>query len=151
MPRDGILGHQFNNRLEFFARYYSQSLPLAGFKENHPLLFTKNPRNKKLESIHEINFVERYNEGRKSDKKIKSKKITDYVQKARPKMPFKNIISGFFFKLPFHAQVGVERAYSIRQVSVPLHSSISNFPNPCYVFRSNKMSISFTDTVETFS
>jgi hypothetical protein len=31
--RDGILGHQFNKRLESFASCYSQSLLLADFKE----------------------------------------------------------------------------------------------------------------------
>ncbi len=29
--RDGILGHQFNKRLEFFAPCYSQSLTTGGF------------------------------------------------------------------------------------------------------------------------
>jgi hypothetical protein len=51
MPRDGILGHQFNNRLEYFDPYYLQSLLLADLKENHPSsqvlkIPTKNPRNK---------------------------------------------------------------------------------------------------------
>jgi hypothetical protein len=35
--RDGILGHQFNKRLESFASFYSQSLLLADFKENQTL------------------------------------------------------------------------------------------------------------------
>jgi hypothetical protein len=34
-PKDGILRHQFNNRLESFAQCYSQCLPQAYFKENH--------------------------------------------------------------------------------------------------------------------
>jgi hypothetical protein len=38
-PRDGILGPQFNKRLESFAPCYSQSLLLADFKENHTLLW----------------------------------------------------------------------------------------------------------------
>ena len=37
--RDGILGHQFNKRLESFAAYYLQSLLLADFKENHTLFW----------------------------------------------------------------------------------------------------------------
>jgi hypothetical protein len=36
--RDGILGHQFKKKLEYFALCYSQSLLLADFKENHTLL-----------------------------------------------------------------------------------------------------------------
>jgi hypothetical protein len=36
---DGILGHQFNRRLEFFAPCYSQTLLQADFKENHTLLW----------------------------------------------------------------------------------------------------------------
>jgi hypothetical protein len=39
MFRDGILGHQFNQRLEYYASYYSQSLLLVDFKENHTLLW----------------------------------------------------------------------------------------------------------------
>jgi hypothetical protein len=34
-PQDGILGHQFNKRLESFTPCYSQSLLLADFKENN--------------------------------------------------------------------------------------------------------------------
>jgi hypothetical protein len=37
--RDGILGHQFNKRLESFAPCYSQSLLLSDFKENHTILW----------------------------------------------------------------------------------------------------------------
>ncbi len=37
--RDGILGYQFNKRLESFASYYSQSLLRADFKEKHTLLW----------------------------------------------------------------------------------------------------------------
>ncbi len=37
--RDGILGHQFDKRLESFAPCYSQSLLLADFTENHTLLW----------------------------------------------------------------------------------------------------------------
>ena len=43
---DGILGNQFNTRLESFAPCYSQSLLLANFKENHILL--KNPYKKSI-------------------------------------------------------------------------------------------------------
>jgi hypothetical protein len=57
--RDGILGHQFNKRLESFAPCYSQSLLLADFKRKpySPLvlkILTKKIREtRKLESIHE--------------------------------------------------------------------------------------------------
>jgi hypothetical protein len=34
LNRDGTIGHQFNNRLEFFAPCYSQSFLPADFKEN---------------------------------------------------------------------------------------------------------------------
>jgi hypothetical protein len=34
VPKDGILGHQFNKRLESFASCFSQSLLLADFKES---------------------------------------------------------------------------------------------------------------------
>ena len=55
---DGILGHQFNKRLESFAPCYSQSLLLADFKENHTFSGIKNPHKniretRNLESIHE--------------------------------------------------------------------------------------------------
>jgi hypothetical protein len=33
--RDGILGHQFDERIGSFAPCYSHSLLLADFKENH--------------------------------------------------------------------------------------------------------------------
>jgi hypothetical protein len=62
---DGILGHQFNKRLESFAPCYSQSLLLADFKKNHTLLWCwkslqkKIRKTRKLESIHENYFVER--------------------------------------------------------------------------------------------
>ncbi len=36
---DGILGHQFEKRLESFAPCYSQSLLLADFTDNHTLLW----------------------------------------------------------------------------------------------------------------
>jgi hypothetical protein len=36
---DGILGHQFGKRLKSFAPFYSQSLLLADFIENHTLLW----------------------------------------------------------------------------------------------------------------
>jgi hypothetical protein len=53
-PRDGI----FNKRLESFAPSYSQSLLLADFLKRKAYsslvlkILLKNPRNKKLESIH---------------------------------------------------------------------------------------------------
>jgi hypothetical protein len=37
--QDGILGHQFNKRLESFAPYYSQSLLLADLEENNIFLW----------------------------------------------------------------------------------------------------------------
>jgi hypothetical protein len=46
--RDGILGHQFKKRLEYFALCYSQSLLLADFNENHILLWFLNPILKNL-------------------------------------------------------------------------------------------------------
>jgi hypothetical protein len=53
--RDGILRHQFNERLESFALCYSQSLLLADFKENNTLhglkILTK--KSAKLDSIHD--------------------------------------------------------------------------------------------------
>jgi hypothetical protein len=62
--RDGILGHQFNKRLESFASCYSESLLLADFKET--ILFPgfnnhytkKSGKKRKSESIHEYHFVE---------------------------------------------------------------------------------------------
>jgi len=42
--RDGIVGHQFDKRLESFAPFYSQSLPLADFTENHTLLWIRETR-----------------------------------------------------------------------------------------------------------
>jgi hypothetical protein len=47
--RDGILGHQFDRRLESFVPCYSNSLLLAVFTENYNLLgfsksIQKNPR-----------------------------------------------------------------------------------------------------------
>jgi hypothetical protein len=67
---DGILGHQFNKRLNSFAPYYSQSLLLVDFKENHTPQWFSNPYKKicetrKLDSIHEWHFVQCINEGRK--------------------------------------------------------------------------------------
>jgi hypothetical protein len=47
LARDGILGHQFNKRLEYFASYFSQSL-LA--------LWFHNPRNKKTRVFSWIAF-----------------------------------------------------------------------------------------------
>jgi hypothetical protein len=70
----GILGHQFNKRLESFASYYSQSLlyTTGGF-ERKPYSDLKIPSNKiretrKLEFVYELHFVEWKNEGRKPDK-----------------------------------------------------------------------------------
>jgi hypothetical protein len=65
--RDGILGHQFDKRLESFAPCYSQFILLPDFKDNHSLLCFKNSFKKiretrKLESIQEKHFVERKNE-----------------------------------------------------------------------------------------
>jgi hypothetical protein len=55
MPQDGILGHQFNQRLESFAPCYSQSLLQEDFEETYPSLFlkilTKNPRYKKTRAF----------------------------------------------------------------------------------------------------
>jgi hypothetical protein len=39
LTRDGILGHHFDKRHQYFAPCYSQSLLLADFKEN-PFLFS---------------------------------------------------------------------------------------------------------------
>jgi hypothetical protein len=47
--RDGILGHQFNKRLESFAPCYSKSLLLADLKNP----YKKIRETRKLESIHE--------------------------------------------------------------------------------------------------
>ncbi len=61
-PRDGILGHQFNKRLESFAPCYSQFLLLAKS--------VKSPRNKKTGVYSFIAFLEQKffkNEGRKTD------------------------------------------------------------------------------------
>jgi hypothetical protein len=50
ISRDGILGHQLNKRLQFFAICYSRSLLLADFKENLILfsgfktLYKKSPK-----------------------------------------------------------------------------------------------------------
>jgi hypothetical protein len=41
--RDGIIGHQFNKRLESFASCYSQSLLLADFKETKLFSGFNNP------------------------------------------------------------------------------------------------------------
>jgi hypothetical protein len=52
VTRDGILGHQFDKRLESFAPCYSQSFYWRIFKENQTILWVqkyiqKNSRNKK--------------------------------------------------------------------------------------------------------
>jgi hypothetical protein len=55
-PRDGILAHKFNKRLESFAPCYSQSLLLADFKENHTdfnCFYRKIGKTRKLEPSHE--------------------------------------------------------------------------------------------------
>jgi hypothetical protein len=58
--RDEILGHRFDKKLEYFARYFSQSLLLpdltetilySSFKNTHTQ--KKIRETKKLESIHE--------------------------------------------------------------------------------------------------
>jgi hypothetical protein len=57
IARDGILGHQFNKRLESFASCYVHSLLLADFKETRLFsglkILTKKRETRKLESIHE--------------------------------------------------------------------------------------------------
>ncbi len=69
---DGILGHQMNKRLESFAPCYSQSLLLAGFKEN--LLFSgfKNSYKKSAKqensSLFMKHFVEQKREGKTQTK-----------------------------------------------------------------------------------
>ncbi len=61
---DRMPGHKFNKRLESFAPCYSQSLLLANFKENYPLLFSgfqnpyKNTWNNKSWVYFWIAFVE---------------------------------------------------------------------------------------------
>ncbi len=69
---DGILGHQFDKRLESFVLCYSQFLLLAhstetilysGFK-----IHTQYPRNKKTRLYSWITFLEQKNVGRKPDK-----------------------------------------------------------------------------------
>jgi hypothetical protein len=45
---DAILGHKIHKRL-VFAPCYSQSLALVDFKENHTLLWFKNPYKKNLQ------------------------------------------------------------------------------------------------------
>jgi hypothetical protein len=94
LTRDGILGLQFNKRLESFAPSFLHSLLLADFKENHTLLlfykYTQKFREtRKLESIHEKHFVQRKNKGRK----LESHKTRVNAQNPRLKMPFKNSIS----------------------------------------------------------
>ncbi len=75
MYRDGILGHQFDKILEYFAPCYSQSLLQYWWILKKIIHFSsfKNPYKKiretrKLESIHRQHFVERKNEDRKPDK-----------------------------------------------------------------------------------
>ncbi len=46
--RDGILGHQFNKRLESFVPCCSQPIPLDDFKENHVLYSGFNNPYKKI-------------------------------------------------------------------------------------------------------
>jgi hypothetical protein len=71
--RDGILGHQFNKRLEsllqvihspFYWRILQKNILFSGLKKSlHKIRETR-----KLESIHEKHFVERKIEGIKPDK-----------------------------------------------------------------------------------
>jgi hypothetical protein len=68
-----LLDIKFYKRLESFAPWYSQFLLLADFEENCSFLWFKKPVQKireikRRESIHEQHFVERKNEGRKTDK-----------------------------------------------------------------------------------
>jgi hypothetical protein len=70
---------------------------LAYFKINHTYstlvlkIHTKKIRQtRKIDSFHKLHMVERKNEARK----LKSEKTRVCAQKPRPKMPFKNSISG---------------------------------------------------------
>jgi hypothetical protein len=56
-PGDGILGHEFDKRLESFAQCFSQSLLLTDFTEIHTLLrFLK--LHTKIETIKLESFYE---------------------------------------------------------------------------------------------
>jgi hypothetical protein len=94
---DGILGHQFDNRLESFASCYSQSLLLTDFRENHTLLWSsktiqKIQETRQLESIHQLHFVE-WKMWAETRQKLVSEKTQAYAPKPLLKMPFKNSIS----------------------------------------------------------
>jgi hypothetical protein len=71
------------------------ALLLAGFKENHSVLWFLKSLQKiretiKLESIHEKHFPERKSEGRQPDKNLSLSLYPETLTK----MPFKNSISG---------------------------------------------------------
>jgi hypothetical protein len=73
IARDRIVEHQFNKTIKSFASGYSQSFYWRILKTTILFSGLKNPYKKiceirKLENIHEKNFVERKNEGRKPDK-----------------------------------------------------------------------------------
>ncbi len=88
VSRDGILGHQFNKRFEYFAP-------------------TKNPLYKKTRIYSWNAFLERKNEGRKPDKNSRSEKTRVYVQKPQLKILFKNSISGLVKKV----QIGLLKGW----------------------------------------
>ncbi len=87
---DGILGHQFNKRLESFAPSYSQSLLQADFKENDTLIWYLKSSQKIC--VTRIEFCRMEKQGKKTRQHLESKARV-YAQKPRLKMPSKNSIS----------------------------------------------------------
>jgi hypothetical protein len=85
VPRDRILGHHCDKRLESFSVSYSQSRLLAKFYLKPYSTF-----------VLKIHFVERKIEGRKTKRKLENTRV--YGQKPRLKMLFKNSISGYIFQ-----------------------------------------------------
>jgi hypothetical protein len=76
----GILGHQFNKRLDSFALCYSQSLLLADLKKIIFFSGFKNPYKKiretrKLKSFHEKHFVGQKIKGGKPNKNFRLKRL----------------------------------------------------------------------------
>jgi hypothetical protein len=124
--RDGILGHQFNKRLESFAydiyspfcwRILKKTILYSGF--NNP--YNKNPRNKKTRVYSWIAFCRTEKWGQKNRKN--SEKTRVYAQKPRLKMPFKKSISGLvrnpkmkYFFFVFISPLPVEHVSSLVQI-----------------------------------
>jgi len=95
--RDGILGHQFNKRVESFAPSYTQSFYWRIWKKTILYFGFNNPYKNPQNSSPLMNICRTEKWGNKTRQKLESEKTRVYVQEPRLKIPFKNSIS-----MPIH-------------------------------------------------